>query len=363
MSKTLIIGARGFVGSHLAQSFDDPTQLRLMVRDKHKSPFDHQYEVVEADLLKPDSLNNILENVSTIYYLAHAMDQNKDFEEIERKQAENLSQLLTSKQRLIYLSGMGEAPHSKHLRSRQSVGNILRSSQARIIELRASIVIGQGSASYEMIKAIVERFPVILDARWARSMCQPIALSNLISILKQAQTIAFDQNEIIEIGDFQKLAYVDLLKTYARVNQLNRPVIKIEDFPIKLVKEIMQIFLPEYYEVGHKLLDSITIETTIKNPSKWFEIEPISTEQAMEKIKQITPPSKINKSIIVHDNQVFNFFLKKLIHYYQYHPFNLLDLLKIEYAENHVHVSFKDIGFITKLISNIDFNYFKKKWF
>jgi hypothetical protein len=167
------------------------------------------------------------------------------------------------------------------------VGDLLRTSLAKVIEFRASIVIGEGSLSFEMIRAIVERFPFILEANFSKSLCQPIALPDLMSYLKEAQTIAISKNEIIEIGGPEIVPYLELLNRYAKIRELRRPHLVIPDFPPGLVEPFMKVFLPEFQEVGRKLLTSIENPTTVTDASA--DIFSLKKESMM----QIEPAMKL----------------------------------------------------------------------
>jgi uncharacterized protein YbjT (DUF2867 family) len=335
MNKILIIGARGFVGRNLINSFNNPAKLKLMVRNKDFVPFSGDYEIVQADLTKIETLDHVLDGVDTIYYLAHGMDQKEPFDKIEALQANNLAHYLKPEHKLIYLSGLGDDNLSIHLQSRQNVGNIFRKSPARIIELRASIVIGNGSTSFELIRAIVERFPIILNADWSNTLCQPIALENLLTILVQCHDIHSEENVIYPIGENEQLRYVDLLIKYAKLRNLKRPVVKIKDFPISIVEEIMQIFLNEYYEVGRKLLGSIEIPTTINEMNHPFQTKKITIDQAIQDAinKYDTKKETVtftSKQSITLDEKLIKKLIPICIQIYKLNPLSFFKIMTID---------------------------------
>lgn len=264
----LIIGATGFVGENLCKEFiKTDTPFKAMSRNIHKINFNSELVTkIQADLTNPESLVKALEDVNTIYYFAHSLDESHNFSEKEETQAQNLANLLTNKHKVIYLSGITpEEDLSAHLASRSKVGEILASTKAKVLELRASIVIGHGSASFELIRAIVERFPIILDARWARELCQPIGIEQLTSILVQSKDIELDQSRILEVGGDEKLPYYKLLTRTAKILGKRRATLKINDFPKPIVDKAMKIFLPEFYQVSSKLFGSIEHETIVKD--------------------------------------------------------------------------------------------------
>ncbi|MFZ4713534.1 MAG: NAD(P)H-binding protein [Bacteriovoracaceae bacterium] len=270
--KIAIIGATGFVGGHLLNHLLESNEVKVLARNPEKITIDHlNLTVVKADLLKKETLIGTLENIDVIYYLVHAMKEVKDFSFKEEEQAKNFIAELKKGQRVVYLSGLGQEQEEEelsiHLKSRQKVGDILRSSKARVIEFRASIVIGEGSLSFEMIRAIVERFPVILEANFSKSLCQPIALQDLMIYLLEAKDIQLSKSIIVEIGGAEIVPYLTLLDRYARLRDLKRPHLVIADFPPGLAEPFMKVFLPEFQEVGRKLLSSIENPTIVTNNS------------------------------------------------------------------------------------------------
>lgn len=284
--KVLILGATGFVGSHLLKRLLRKGHvIRILTRDPLKIKIkSKRLEVIQGDLNNKKSILNLFQDIDCIFYLVHAMESTLDYEKLEAKQAQNVASLLSKKQKLIYLSGLGEGKLSKHLRSRQKVGKILAKSSAKVIELRASIIIGKGSLSFEMIKAIVNRFPFILQSDWAISPCQPLALEDLLSYLEQSIHLKLRRNKIIEIGGPEIIHYIDLLILYAKLKKLKRPILRIDRFPKHYIPSIMKLFLSDYYEVGHKLLGSIEIPTTTDGKAdQFFKPAKLTMNSAMKK--------------------------------------------------------------------------------
>jgi uncharacterized protein YbjT (DUF2867 family) len=290
--KVLVFGGTGFVGSHLVSKLVEEYEVTVVTRDPKKidDSEDCLVGVIEGDLLNHESLN-FLDEFEIIYYLVHAMDQAGDYLELEKVQAMNLASQLSEKHKVIYLSGLAQSKElSKHMRSRHQVGKILKESKACVIEFRASIVIGGGSLSFELVRAIVERFPVILEADWARSKCCPIFIDDLVQYLSRAMTL--NETQMIEIGGSEEVEYVDLLKTYAKVIEVKRAVLKIPQFPIGVVANVMDIFLPEFSQVGKNLLESITLDSVVRSTDyQQFDITPRSIEYAMKKCIEFTDES------------------------------------------------------------------------
>lgn len=287
--KILIIGASGFVGANLLKALEsEGLPCRAMSRDPSKilstSPLTSK---VRGDLEDQTSLVEALEGIETIYYLAHSLDTSSaHFMERERQQAQNLAELVNDSHRIIYLGGIVPDSHmSPHLESRKSVGEVFQKTKAKTIEFRASIIIGRGSASYEIARALITRLPFIMTTDWSKSICQPIALKDVISYLSLAQTVKLrKKHSVFEIGGSERIKYEDILKLYAKEKELFRPEVHISKLPLPMAKEILKVIVPEYAEVGSKLLDSISANTVARNEEalKVFDITPLSFTSAVE---------------------------------------------------------------------------------
>lgn len=290
--KILIIGASGFIGSNLLRAFEEEKiPVKAMSRNPNNLLVGSDTTTpVQGDLEDKESLEKAMEGTETVYYLAHSLDQNGvEFMEMEKFQAHNLAELLTENHKLIYLGGFApDMELSPHLESRRAVGDVFRKTKAKTVEFRASIVIGRGSASFEMIRALVNRLPFIVTAGWADSLCQPIAIKDVVSYLVQAKDKKLrKKHSVFEIGGSQKLRYHDLLTLYAKEEGLSRPGLHIKNLPVSVAKDVMKIVVPEYYEVGSKLLESIQTNTVAENEEalKVFKFQPISYTEAVQLAK------------------------------------------------------------------------------
>jgi uncharacterized protein YbjT (DUF2867 family) len=288
-SKILIIGATGFVGSNLLKYFEkEETPVRVLARNISKVITNSDNtEVVYGDLDKKDTILKALDGISYIYYLAHAMaDASDEFLSRETKQAQNLSDLLEAKHRVIYLGGILPSEKlSKHLEARKSVGDILRKSLAETLEFRASIIIGDGSASFEIVRSIVNKLPLIISAKWSKSKCQPISLDSVIEFLSAGLTVKFESKDMaFDIGGSNVITYDELLTEYARFKNLYRPNIYIEKFPKNIALDVLKVIAFEYYQVGHRLIESIEHETILKDnkAEEFFGITSKSLNQCFE---------------------------------------------------------------------------------
>lgn len=287
MSDILIIGASGFIGSALLKHLEAKDESITVIARTPSKVFSSSKKtnVIQGDLEKPETLVDALTQAKTIYYLAHSMSDDGNFSEKEKIQAQNIASLLNSDHKIIYLGGIiPNKELSDHLKSRELVGDIFRETDATVIEFRASIIIGTGSASYEMIRALVNRLPFLVTAKWAMSDCQPIALSDVLLYLEQAHSKDFKTNEVFNIGGAEILPYKDLLTRYADYKNLRRPEIYIEEFPINLAKEIMKIIIPEYAQISGYLIGSINLETIVTDSKAKdeFEIQTKSLQVAFQ---------------------------------------------------------------------------------
>ena len=187
----LITGATGYVGGRLIPLLEQqPVTLRCLARkpDKLRATVNPSTQVVQGDVLDAASLDQALRGVHTAYYLVHLMSGSKDFEIQDRKAAENFAIACQKAQvrRIVYLGGLGDDTDPKlspHLRSRHEVGQILRDSGVETIEFRASLVIGSGSLSFDLVKSLTDRLPVMLCPRWLTTPTQPIAVDDVLAYL------------------------------------------------------------------------------------------------------------------------------------------------------------------------------------
>lgn len=203
--RVVVFGASGYVGGRLIPTLlERGHQVGAVTRRRQslaEYPWRNQVEVVEADLLDVDSLGPALEGTDAAYYLVHSMGR-PDFQEIDRRAATNLVEAATESDlvRIIYLGGLGQGDLSPHLASRHEVGRILAGGAVPLTELRAAVVIGSGSLSFEMTRYLTEVLPVMITPRWVQTKCQPIAIRDVLGYLAAAIDHPDTAGRVIEIG-------------------------------------------------------------------------------------------------------------------------------------------------------------------
>jgi uncharacterized protein YbjT (DUF2867 family) len=215
------------------------------------------------------------------------MGSTQSFEEQDRTGAQNFANAAREAgvRRIIYLGGLGHSTDqlSAHLRSRQEVGEILRSAGVPVIEFRASVVIGSGSLSFEMIRALVERLPVMIAPRWVSVDAQPIAIADMLAYLLAALDYPVASSNIFEIGGSDRVSYGGLMREYARQRGLRRLVISVPFLTPRLSSLWLGLVTPLYVRVGRKLIDSIRHSTVVEDPSALteFGIRPYGFREAI----------------------------------------------------------------------------------
>jgi uncharacterized protein YbjT (DUF2867 family) len=286
----LLTGATGYVGGRLLSRLQQQgLRVRCLTRrvDALKDRINASTEVVQGDVFDPESLQSAFAGVETAFYFVHSMGDSRDFELQDRIAAENFSKAATRAgvRRLIYLGGLGNPDEklSKHLRSRQETGDVLRANHCQVIELRASIVIGSGSLSFEMIRALVERLPIMICPRWVQVKAQPIAIEDLLSYLVAALRLPSPDSQIFEIGGPEQVSYGELMQEYARQRGLRRWMIPVPLLTPYLSSLWLGLVTPLYARVGRKLVESLRNPTLVSNnlAESVFKVRPRSVRDAI----------------------------------------------------------------------------------
>lgn len=236
LSKILLTGPTGFIGGRLLHALDqEGFRIRCLVRLSEKlvikHPLKQEPEVAYADLLQPDTLPQAMEGMEAAYYLVHSMGgrsiaETRAFAERDRKCAANFLRAAEEAglKRIIYLGGLGETGDklSKHLASRQEVANILQSGRIQTTALRAAVIIGAGGASFELIRYLAERLPVMMCPRWVNTRSQPIDVQNVISYLVGCLRQPATADLTLDIGGPDIVSYRQMMVLYAQVRGLHR---------------------------------------------------------------------------------------------------------------------------------------------
>lgn len=286
----LLTGATGYVGGRLLSLLQQRgVSVRCVTRrpEALRDRVSGTTEVVPGDVFEPLSLIPAFEGIETAYYFVHSMGDHCDFESQDRIAAENFAKAATHAgvRRIVYLGGLGSPDEklSKHLRSRQETGNILRAHHSRVIEFRASIVIGSGSLSFEMIRALVERLPIMICPRWVRVKAQPIAVEDLLAYLLAAAELPISASQVYEIGGPDQVSYGQIMQEYARQRGLKRWMIPVPLLTPYLSSLWLGLVTPLYARVGRKLVESLRNPTLVSNnlAESVFAVRPRSVRDAI----------------------------------------------------------------------------------
>ena len=293
-AKTILLtGASGYVGGRLLPMLEARgDRVRCLARRPEflKQRVGPETEIVAGDALDEASLKAALRGVDVAYYLIHSMGSTEaaGFELRDRQAAQRFAQAArrAGVRRIVYLGGLGDDAESlsPHLRSRHEVGEILRSAGVPVIEFRASIVIGSGSLSFEMIRALVERLPVMVTPRWVRVVAQPIAITDLLEYLLAALELPGEESRLYEIGGSERLSYGDLMNEYGRQRGLRRLMISVPFLTPRLSSLWLALVTPLYARIGRALVESISHETVVRDDAarRDFAVEPMSVSRAIE---------------------------------------------------------------------------------
>ena len=297
----LLTGATGYVGGRLLPLLEnEPVVMRCLARnpDKLRSSVAESSQIVQGDVLERASLDTALEGVQTAYYLVHLMSGSHDFEQEDRQAALNFADAAkrAGVKRIIYLGGLGDDADPKlspHLRSRHEVGEILRDSGVETIEFRAGMVIGAGSLSYQLMKSLTDRLPVMLCPRWLTTPTQPIAVQDVVNYLLAAKDLPQGESRIFEIGSPDVLTYGDLIREYARQQGLRRWLIFVPILTPYLSGLWLALVTPATYEVGRHLIEGLKNPTVVRDSKAMeaFSIKPLGVAEAIRLAIEESEPS------------------------------------------------------------------------
>lgn len=290
----LLTGGTGYIGGRLIPPLEQQSvPLRCLARspEKMRSRVQPSTEIVQGDVLDAASLDQALQGVHTAYYLVHLMSGSADFEKEDRQAAVNFAEAArrAGVQRIIYLGGLGDdsAPElSPHLRSRHEVGKVLRQSGVEVIEFRASVVIGAGSLSFELLRSLTDRLPVMICPKWLSTPTQPIAVDDVLAYLLAAKDLPAGESRIFEIGGTDVVSYGDLIREYARQRGLRRWLIRVPVLTPFLSSLWLVLVTPTKFEVGRHLIEGLKNPTVVRDQlalKAFPAIHPRGIQQAIQK--------------------------------------------------------------------------------
>lgn len=291
----LLTGASGYVGGRLLRTLEEQgCVVRCLARrpDLLRERVGKTTQVVQGDVLDQQSLVAAMQGVDIAYFLVHSMGSSADFAEQDRQAALNFAQAARQAgvKRIIYLGGLSAEDEalSPHLHSRLEVGQILRASGVITIEFQASIIIGSGSLSFEMIRNLVERLPIMVTPRWVRVNAQPIFIDDVIHYLVEAIDLPIQESRIYEIGGADVISYGGIMQEYARQRGLKRTMIPVPVLSPGISSLWLNLITPVYARIGRKLIDSIRHPTVVRNPDarRDFTIEPVGIQEAISRALQ-----------------------------------------------------------------------------
>ena len=303
--KVLLTGSTGYIGRRLKQILlnDENIELKLLVRNKKSvSSLNENTQIIEGDTFNKESLKEALRDVEVAYYLIHSLS-NENYKDLDKISAQNFLDVANEcgVKRIIYLGGLGVKNEntSEHLLSRIETGEILSSNKnVQTIWFRAGVIIGSGSASFEIIRNLTEKLPIMTTPKWVNTKAQPIAVSDVLSYLHNGLYLEKKENLIVDIGS-EQLSYKNMMLKTAKVLGLKRYLITLPFMSINLSSYWLNLFTPVPFTVAKALIEGLKSEVIIQNDhaKKYFpNITPISYEEAVSNsIKEIEENQVISR--------------------------------------------------------------------
>jgi uncharacterized protein YbjT (DUF2867 family) len=289
--RVLLTGATGYVGGRLLPLLESrDLVLRCMARNPSRlgTVAASSTELVPGDLLDPPALEKSMQGIEVAFYLVHLMSDQRDFQQADRQAAENFARVAKQAgvQRIVYLGGLGDDQDpglSPHLRSRHEVGAILRDSGVECLEFRSSIIIGKGSLSYDLVRSLTDRLPIMICPRWLATPTQPIALDDVLEYLLAALDLPPGESRIFEIGGGDVVTYGDLIREYARQRGLRRWLITVPVLTPYLSSLWLGLVTPASAEVGRHLIEGLRNPTIVRSRAarETFSVNPVGIREAV----------------------------------------------------------------------------------
>lgn len=284
----LVAGASGHVGSRLVPELvRRGYRVRTLSRQQRDS--EAGVEATTGDVLDRASLDAAFRGVDQAYYLVHGLADTADLEDVELDGARNFAAAAREAgvERAVYLGGLARGDElSPHLRTRHEVGEVLRREGPPAIEFQASVVIGDGSASFELVRTLVDNAPALVLPDWIETQCQPIAVDDVVAYLAEALEIDLPESRVFEIGGADRITYRELLELYGDAVGTSRPTLTLPtlSLPLPALPELLSHLAPEQSRVWLRLVEGMQFESTVRDHSAagTFDIAPRGVREAIE---------------------------------------------------------------------------------
>lgn len=292
-SYVLVTGVTGYVGGRLVpRLLEAGYRVRVLVRGEPQRlssrSWYEQVDIVVGDVLQPEGLVAAMADVTVAYYLIHSMRDNTEFSQRDIQAAQNFAQAATAAgvKRIIYLGGLGDPQDelSEHLQSRQETGTALRQAGVPVTEFRAGMIVGSGSLSFEMVRHLTERLPVMICPRWVFVRSHPVAIRDVLSYLVAAIETPESSGQIIEIGGADTLTYAEMMQGYARIRGLRRIIIPVPVLTPRLSSYWAHWVTPIPASIARPLIKGLRYELVARDNlahELFPDIEPIDYETAV----------------------------------------------------------------------------------
>lgn len=289
----LVTGATGYIGRRLAQRLleTSPVAIRLLVRNKNKvqATIADKTDIREGSTFDIPSLDRALAGVDTAFYLIHSMGNDEDYRKLDNLSAENFRDacITAGVKRIIYLGGLGVKENaSEHLLSRIETGEILsaKPDQIQTIWFRAGVIIGSGSASFEIIRNLCQKLPVMITPRWVRNRTQPIGINDVLSYLQASIDLDQQGDQVVDIG-CEELSFQDMMKKASEVMGLKRYLLPVPVLSPRLSSYWLILFTPVPFKLASALVEGLKSETVLQNDNAatmYPQITPVLFKEAVK---------------------------------------------------------------------------------
>jgi uncharacterized protein YbjT (DUF2867 family) len=290
--RVLVTGATGYIGGRLVPLLlDAGNDVRCVARDPDRLAGRFPgAEIVHGDVFDPVSTRAALDGIDVAYYLVHSMAKSKHFAHRDREAAEIFAAAAKDAgvARIVFLGGLGSSSDvqlSKHLQSRHDTGDALRSTGIAVTEFRAAVIVGSGSASFEMLRALTEKLPVMLVPKWVSTCCQPIAIRDVLAYLVAALDTPASAGRIVEIGGADILTYGEMMLRYAKIRGLHRTLVGVPFFSPRISSYWVHFVTPIPANIARPLIDGLRNEVIVRDTSgmSLFTIRPMGYDEAVQR--------------------------------------------------------------------------------